>query len=290
MQRAIEPLGEARSDYDIFAALAERLGLGKEYTEGQSEMDWLRRFYAQAVEGAARHGVEMPEFELFWQRGFFELPAERTPTVMLESFRNDPEGQPLRTPSGKVEIFSERIDGFGYEDCPGHPVWLDPAEWLGGELAARFPLHLTATQPATRLHGQLDCASESQASKVAGREPILIHPDDAAERGIADGDVVRVWNERGACLAGAVLSDRIRRSVVQIATGAWYDPAEPGRIGSLDVHGNPNLLTSDRPSSKLAQGPTAHTALVEIERFRGEPPEVRVFAPPPETQSPGHAR
>jgi biotin/methionine sulfoxide reductase len=225
-----------------------------------------------------------------WQRGFFELPEERTPTVMLESFRNDPAGQPLRTPSGKVEIFSERIDGFGYEDCPGHPVWLDPAEWLGGELAARFPLHLTATQPATRLHGQLDCASESQASKVAGREPILIHPDDAAERGIADGDVVRVWNERGACLAGAVLSDRIRRSVVQIATGAWYDPAEPGRIGSLDVHGNPNLLTSDRPSSKLAQGPTAHTALVEIERFRGEPPEVRVFAPPPETQSPGHAR
>jgi biotin/methionine sulfoxide reductase len=96
--------------------------------------------------------------------------------------------------------------------------------------------------------------------------------------------VVRVWNDRGACLAGAVVSDRIRRSVVQLATGAWYDPEEPGQIGALDVHGNPNVLTSDRPSSKLAQGPTAHTALVEVERFRGEPPPLRVLSPPPTLQ------
>ena len=71
---------------------------------------------------------------------------------------------------------------------------------------ARFPLHLVANQPATRLHSQFDFGATSLASKVQGREPVRIHPDDAAARGIADGDVVRLFNHRGACLAGAVLS------------------------------------------------------------------------------------
>jgi biotin/methionine sulfoxide reductase len=116
---------------------------------------------------------------------------------------------------------------------------------------------------------------------VSGREPMLLHPQDAAARGIENGDVVRVFNDRGACLAGAVLSDRIRQGVVQLATGAWYDPLEPGRIGTLEVHGNPNVLTRDVGSSKLAQGPTAHTTLVEVELFRGELPKLRVFEEPP---------
>ena len=90
-----------------------------------------------------------------------------------------------------------------------------------------------------------------------------------------------MWNDRGTCLAGAVVSAGIRPGVVQLATGAWYDPLEPGRIGTLDVHGNPNVLTRDLGSSKLAQGPTAHTALVELERFEGEIPEIKVFTPPP---------
>jgi len=281
MQQAIPPVGDARNDYDIMAGLAERLGFGKEFTEERSEMDWLRHIYAGTAEEAARQGVEMPDFDRFWADGWFEYPHERSATVMLQPFRDDPEANALRTPTGRVEIFSEAIGGFGYDDCPGHPVWQEPAEWLGAPLAEHFPLHLTATQPRTRLHGQLDCGVASQASKVAGREPIVIHPADAAAREIAEGDVVRVFNERGACLAGAVLSDRIRRSVVQLATGAWYDPLEPGRVGALCVHGNPNVLTRDVGSSKLAQGPTAHTALVEIERFEGEPPAVRVFAPPP---------
>jgi biotin/methionine sulfoxide reductase len=281
MQQAIEPVGEARSDYAIFSALAERLGFGREYTEGRSEVSWLAHLYAQMTDEAASHGIRMPDFETFWERGYFEFPREPHPTVMLGPFRKNPEAHPLTTPSGKIEIFSETIASFGYGDCPGHPVWIEPAEWLGANDARRFPLHLTATQPKSRLHSQLDCGVGSRATKVSEREPILIHPDDAAARGIAEGDVVRVFNERGACLAGAVVSDRIRRQVVQLATGAWYDPAEPGRIGTLDVHGNPNVLTSDRPSSKLAQGPTAHTALVEIERFEGEPPKVRVFSPPP---------
>src|SRR3954453_16471280 len=115
----------------------------------------------------------------------------------MAGFRADPEGAALRTPSGRIEIFSETIASFGYDDCPGHPAWLEPAEWLGADLAARFPLHLISNQPYTRLHSQYENASYSQDSKVGGREPIRLHPDDAHSRGIADGDVVRVFNDRG---------------------------------------------------------------------------------------------
>ena len=76
------------------------------------------------------------------------------------------------------------------------------------------------------------------------------------------------------------VSDEIRPGVVQMATGAWYDPEHPGRIGSLDKHGNPNVLTLDKGTSRLAQGPSAQTTLVEIEKFSGEPPPVTAFEAP----------
>ncbi len=115
-----------------------------------------------------------------------------------------------KTPSGKIEIYSERIASFGYDDCPPHAAWLEPIEWLGGEIAKRYPLHMLSDQPADKLHSQLDHGPHSRATKVKGRQPITLHPDDAATRGIAEGDVVRVFNDRGACLAAARLSDRIR--------------------------------------------------------------------------------
>ncbi|MCB2027189.1 MAG: Asp-tRNA(Asn)/Glu-tRNA(Gln) amidotransferase GatCAB subunit C, partial [Ottowia sp.] len=167
--------------------------------------------------------------------------------------------------SGKIELYSERLASFGYDDCAGHAKWFEPAEWLGGETAKRFPIHLVTNQPRTRLHSQYDNGDYSLASKVKGREPIRIHPDDAAPRGIQDGDVVRVFNDRGQFLAGAVISTDVRVHVAQIATGAWYDPLEPGVPGTLEIHGNPNVVTLDKGTSKLAQATSALTALVEIE-------------------------
>jgi biotin/methionine sulfoxide reductase len=128
---------------------------------------------------------------------------------------------------------------------------------------------------------QLDPSPLSKAQKVQDREPLWINPADAARRGIGDGDVVRVFNDRGACLAGARVTDLIRPGVVQLATGAWYDPAEPGRLGTLDKHGNPNVLTLDKGTSKLAQAPAAHSLLVEVERFDGELPAMTAHQPPP---------
>jgi biotin/methionine sulfoxide reductase len=130
------------------------------------------------------------------------------------------------------------------------------------------------------LHSQYDNGGYSQDHKIKDREPATINPQDAADRGIAHGDIVRLFNDRGACLAGAQLSDDVMRGVVQLSTGAWYDPLNPGESGSLDVHGNPNVLTLDKGTSKLAQGPSAMTALVEVEPYIGDLPPVKVFMPP----------
>ena len=126
----------------------------------------------------------------------------------------------------------------------------------------------------------MDMGRVSQQSKVAGREPMRMNRGDAEARGIRDGDIARVFNDRGALLAGAVVTDDVRPGVIQISTGAWYDPIEPGTIGSLDKHGNPNVLTLDKGTSCLAQGPSAQTTLVQVEKFAGEPPPVSAFTPP----------
>lgn len=198
--------------------------------------------------------------------------------MFLKAFRRDPERSPPSTPSGRIEIASATIAGFGISDCPGHPVWLDPPADL--RPSATHPLHLLSNQPRTRLHSQHDHGTVSRASKIAGREPILINPRDAADRSIADGDVVRVFNRRGAFLAGAVLSEGIRAGVVQIATGVWYDPLEPDRDGGADKHGNPNLVTPDVGASGLSQGCAAQSAAVEVERWHDAIPPVTAFDPP----------
>lgn len=280
MHKAIEPLGDARNDFDIFSGLAGRLGFRETFTEGRDEMDWLRHIYDVCRQQAAQFEAELPGFEEFWEQGYVEFPEPDKPYVIFEEFRADPVSFPLRTPSGRIEIFSEKIASFGYDDCPGHPVWLEPREWLGAEKAAEFPLHLISNQPATRLHGQMDISGLSRATKLQGREPVWIHPADAAARDISDGDFVRLFNERGACLAGAIVSDDVRPGVARIQTGAWYDPLEPDKAGSLDRHGNPNVLTQDRGTSKLGQGPIAGSLLVNVERWDGELPEITVGRKP----------
>ncbi len=278
--KAIDPVGGARDEYAIYSDLAGRLGFRDAFTEGRTEMAWLRHLYDVYRQRASGAGVEMPSFDAFWKAGYFELPAPEAPPVPFSDFREDPESAALRTPSGRIEIYSETIAGFGLDDCPGHPVWIPPAEWLGGAEAARHPLHLLSNQPRARLHSQLDCGDVSRAAKIAGREAVRMNPADAAARGISDGEVVRVFNERGQCLAGALLTEDLRPGVVELPTGAWFDPVDPAVPGSLDKHGNPNVLTLDKPTSQLAQCCAAQTALVEIARFDGTPPVVTAFDPP----------
>jgi biotin/methionine sulfoxide reductase len=280
MHAALEPYGEARDDYAIFAGLADRLGHGDAFRQGRTVGDWLRLLYARVQRRMEDLGLEAPDFERFWADGELRLPRRPGGRVFLEEFRADPDAHPLPTPSGRIELWSATIAGFGYADCPPHPAWLVPAEWPDSPRAVAYPLLLVANNPATRLHSQGDMGRTSLGSKVQGREPLRMHPSDAAARGLVAGDVVRVGNDRGACLAGLVLTTSVLPGVVQLSTGAWFDPDDPAAAHPLCVHGNPNVLTADRGTSRLAQACTGQHVLVEVSPHDGPLPPVRSHEPP----------
>jgi biotin/methionine sulfoxide reductase len=280
MHRLAEPYAEARDDFAICSGIARHLGLEKEFTDGRDAKAWIRHIYDTARAQWTQRKIATPDFDTFWEEGELELPVVADTGGLIASFRENPEKSPLMTPSGKVEIFSETIAGFGYDDCPGHPVWLPWVEGAGSAMQKRFPLFLISNQPATRLHSQLDFGAHSQASKIKGREPVRLNPADAAARGVRDGDVVRLFNDRGSCLAGAVLSEEVGPGVVQLSTGAWYDPDDRESEQALCVHGNPNVLTRDAGTSRLTQGCTGQLTLVDFERYAGALPPIRAFQPP----------
>ncbi len=279
MSRLTEPYGQARDDYEIFSGIAREMGVDASFTEDRSSEDWQSWIYEQTAIRAKAAGIEIPEYDTFLKNGWFKIDDPADPVVMLSSFRSDPQANPLATPSGKIEIFSQTVADFGYDDCPGHPVWREPYEWLGNA-DPRWPLHLISNQPKDKLHSQFDHGGVSKAKKITGREPVLIHPYDAADRGLKDGDIVRLFNDRGACLGGILIDPSIRPGVIQMSTGSWYDPQDPTTPGSLCKHGNPNVLTRDKGTSKLGQGPTAHSCLVEAELFTEAPPPVTAHEPP----------
>jgi biotin/methionine sulfoxide reductase len=279
MQQAIQPIGSSRNDYDIFSGIAREMGIEQSFTEGRDEQQWIKSIYLATVERAKAKGINLPSYSDFKKVGWFKPEAPVASVIMLKAFRDDPVANPLSTVSGKIEIYSSTVASFNYDDCPGHPTWMEPIEWLGGDIS-QYPLHLISNQPKTKLHSQLDHGSHCRAAKIKQREPVMLHPDDAKLRGLNNGDVVRVFNQRGACLGGVIIDDQVMQGVVQMSTGAWYDPLQPGVHGSLCKHGNPNLLTPDIGTSQLAQGPISHTCMVQIEGFKGELPELTAFDAP----------
>ena len=286
MRQLVQPCGESKTDFEIYSTLSSRLGLEPAFSQGRNERAWLAHLYEAWRAPAQERFGELPTFESFWDKGILELPVrEADRKVLFDEFRQDPAAHRLATPSGRIELWSQVIASFGYDDCPGHPVWLEPEEWLGAPAVARFPLQLIANNPRTRLHSQLDFGQFSAGSKIKGREPVLIHPDDARRRGIGNGDVVRIRNDRGMCLAGAVLSAGIRPGCIQLSTGAWYDPRVDEEGVTTCVHGNPNVLTEDRACSRLSQGPTGQLSLVEVERYAGPLPPMHAWQPPVDAQT-----
>ncbi len=276
MHRIAQPHGMARDDYDIFCDLAERLGGREAFSEGRDSRQWLRHLFERTRSGLAALGLEAPSFDEFWERGELMLPQKPDDGGILRAFRQDPAAFPLPTPSGKIQVSSPTIAGFGYGDCPGHPAWLPPTD---GPNPAH-PLYLIANQPAARLHSQLDFGGHSQGSKRQGREVCTMHPEAAAARGIQEGDIVRIFNHRGACLASVACSAGIWAGAVQLPTGAWYDPVPDGAGRILCVHGNPNVLTRDHGTSSLAQGCAGQLTAVQVERFDGPLPPIRAYEPP----------
>lgn len=281
MHKLVDPLYQSRSDFDIFTALTARFGDGKdkEFAQEMTEMSWVEKLYTECVE-ANKGNFEMPNFKTFWTDGYVSFGKGNT-YIRHALFREDPELNPLGTPSGFIEISSRKIGSFGYEYCQEHPMWFEKAERShGGPGSDKFPFWLQSCHPNKRLHSQM-CESPTlrETYTVQGREPAYINPEDAKSKGIQNGDLIRVFNNRGQLIAGAVISSNYSRGVIRIQEGAWYGPTG-SEIGAIDTYGDPNTLTLDIGTSELAQACSAYTCLVNYEKFKGKAPAVNVFTGP----------
>ncbi|MEM9331925.1 MAG: molybdopterin-dependent oxidoreductase [Pseudomonadota bacterium] len=281
MPKLANPPAEARVEFEIYEDLAVRLSNRQAFTEGLSKNEWLKKMWEQTCKNAESAGVALPTWEQFIQGDIVTVPDPSPNQVFLKEFRTDPEQFPLPTPSGKIEIFCEKIASYDLSDCPGHPTFFPPRDVSAG-LGEKYPLYLLSGQPLTRLHSQLDNGDFSKSYKIKEREPVLIHPDDAAQRNVKDGDVVELFNDRGRCLAGAKVTKDIKRGCVFLWTGAWFDP-DFNAPQNRDRHGNPNVLTQDQRTSSLAQGPASHSTLVNFKKLEGTPPPVQIHKQPPFT-------
>jgi anaerobic dimethyl sulfoxide reductase subunit A len=264
----VEQPGECKSDYRICADLAERLGIGEDYTEGRDEKSWVEWCLDRYRE---TRFPDLPSLdELLEQNlGAYSKPVTQ-PAVAFADFRRDPQKYPLNTPSGKIEIFSQALHEMGRPDeipaVPKYiPEWenpfleMDESHAIGVNGGKKYPLQAIGHHSLARVHST---HANNDWLQEAFPQRVFINPLDAAARGINDGDLVRVWNERGALLLPARLTRRILPGVVDIPQGAWWNPGPDG----IDRGGNINVLTSSR-WTPLAFGTTQHTIMVEVERY-----------------------
>jgi anaerobic dimethyl sulfoxide reductase subunit A len=257
MPQIASPPHETRSDYNICAGLAERFGLREEYTEGRTERDWIE----WAVERyRATRFPEIPSLDELEEKntGVYSVPVT-APKVAMADFRKDPRKHPLNTPSGKIEIFSERLFRMGKpEEIPAVPRYIQEGESPFGEESRRYPLQAIGHHYMQRVHSTHD---NVDWLNEAFPQRIFINPLDASERGIKDGDEVKVWNDRGCMVIPCRLTPKIMPGVVNIPQGAWWDPDENG----VDRRGCVNVLTSHR-WTPLAFGNAQHNIMVEIRK------------------------
>ena len=243
--KAVEPPGECRHDYWWLSRVAERLGVGEAFTEGKTEEQWLEQIVSQARQA----DPEFPTYEELRRTGVYRKQPEEY--VAFEKEIRDPAAHPFPTPSGKVEIFSRTLYDMGRQDIPGVPHYIPAWEGPEDELAARYPLQCIGPHSKRRTHSTLD---EDPLMEEAEPQQMWISPPDAAARGIRGGDLVKVFNGRGALLGRARVTKRIRPGVIAVPQGAWYTPGKDGvcRRGCI------NVLTSQRATPAGARQRAAY--------------------------------
>jgi anaerobic selenocysteine-containing dehydrogenase len=272
--KCIEPVGESKSDYEIVCMIANKLGLLEKYTGGKSVDEWIKLNFENS-------GIQdMIGYEEFVEKGYFVIPTDpewKQYPVGLKEFYDEPDKHPLKTPSGKIEFYSQNLAKHFPDDRERPPVphWIERGEShderLSGERARKYPLLIMSNHGRWRVHAQCDDITwtrEIPTCKVNGPdgykyEPLWINPADAAARNIKNGDVVKIYNERGAVLGGACVTERIMPGVVYMDHGARYDPIVPGEI---DRGGAINTITPHNTTSKKATGMVVSSFLVEVEK------------------------
>lgn len=274
MKQAIKPVGESKSDFEAVCEVAKKLGMEEEVTEGRS-VDELQQIVFESMNLG-----EDTSWEEFKEKQYYVIPVakdwEKDPAG-LYNFYKDPEAHPLPTPTGKLEFWSESIaTAFPHDDeRPPMPKYIEKSvthdESVFSKRARAYPLLVMSNHGRWRVHAQCDDITwtrEALTGKVKGEdgymyEPCWINPGDAAERDIKQGDIVKVYNERGAVLCGALVWERIRPGVLSIDHGARVDYIIPGE---LDRGGAINTITPAGITSRHCAGQATTSFLVEVEK------------------------
>ncbi|MFC1892498.1 molybdopterin-dependent oxidoreductase [Chloroflexota bacterium] len=225
MNKVIEPLYECKSTFEICEELAKRLGITN-YSD-KTEDEWLR-------EAIATGSDTPPDYETFQKEGTYRLPLDE-PYIAFKEYIDDPDNNPFPTPSGKIEIYSQVIADMNIPEIPPIPKYIEPWEGPTDPLREKYPLQLVTIHSPRRAHSQ--CETVPWLRELI-TQAIEINTADALGRDIAEGDMVRVFSERGEMLIPARVTQRIMPGVVAIPQGAWYDPDENG----VDRGGSPNIL------------------------------------------------
>jgi molybdopterin guanine dinucleotide-containing S/N-oxide reductase-like protein len=292
-KKCIEPLGESKSDYEIFRLLAQRLGFEEEFTEGNTELDWARKFF-ETSDICKDGDVTWEEFN---EKGYYLIPCpeDRKPTPSLRWFAEGREcdtpdtgnrkrlaGKPkeLGTYTGKIEFASVSLRENLPDDKerPVVPHFIPWEEGYKSKQWEKYPLQIISPHPRFSFHTHYDnhveWLNEIPMHRVLKDGyawwPVRINPVDAAKRGISEGDIVELYNDRGSVLAYAHVTYRVPQGVIHsYGCSAKYDPVEPGKPGSTDKAGCVNLLTQSKLLSKNAPGMTPNSCLCEVRKWEG---------------------
>lgn len=252
-QKIVDNFYEARTEYDWVAELAEKLGVGEEYTEGRTQLDWIK----WTLDETRKLEPETPTFEELQKINVYgwKYPGPRVP--FKEQIEN-PEEHKFKTPSGKIEIFSKALYDMNNEEIPAVPRYVPSWEGPEDDLTEKYPLQLIGWKQKNRANSVHD--THPWLREMA-EQKMWINPIDAEKRNLKQGDRVKVFNDRGATMIEVNITPRIIPGVVAIPTGAYYMPDENG----VDQNGCSNVLTTDRKTA-LAHGNAHHTCLVEVEK------------------------
>ncbi|MFC1886017.1 molybdopterin-dependent oxidoreductase [Thermodesulfobacteriota bacterium] len=252
VNKIVEPLGESKSQLDICSAIAEKLGID-DYND-KTDLEWVQSFLSKLSEAAG-----VPEYDDLKTQGIHRLKPQKTP-VPLGKENDASERAQLRTPSGKIELYSEIAAKMNHPLIPPIAEYIETWESINDPLAEKYPLQLTTPHFRRRAHSQFDNLPWLRDMQT---QVVSINTLDAAPRGIKEGDMVRVFNDRGEMMIPARVTERIMPGVVAVPQGAWYAPDENG----VDRGGCANVLTKNVTSPAGAFSP--NTALVQVEKKEG---------------------
>lgn len=262
-QPATKPKFERKPIYEILSEIAKRLGPDVEqtFTEGRTQSEWIRYLY----EKMRANNANLPDYEQMKKMGIYKEKNTKGPIVAYKAFREDPVANPLKTPSGKIEIYSKALADIAaswelQKDEVIHPlpVYASTFEGWDDSLRETYPLQMFGFHYKSRTHssyGNIDVIDQ------ACRQEVWLNPIDAQKRGIKEGDMVRVFNARGEVRLPAKVTPRIMPGVSAMGQGAWHNANMFG--DKIDHGGCVNTLTTHRPSP-LAKGNPQHTNLVEV--------------------------